>query len=116
MPVAEAELRLAEILVEEMLGVQPAELHEEYGRALEELVTPRLTGGELAETPQPQRSRPQTSWQPWRKASAAPDGTGEAPADRPRIPPGAMPELPSPPAAAQVRGPPRIRPATGVLP
>ncbi|MER5973322.1 Ku protein [Streptomyces sp. NPDC002055] len=53
-PVAETELRLAEVLMEEMLGVQLEELHDEYGRALEELVTAKLTGGELAGTPEPQ--------------------------------------------------------------
>ncbi|MET8679976.1 Ku protein [Streptomyces sp. NPDC004647] len=52
-PVTDRELQLAEVLMNELTGVEMRELHDEYQHALEQLVEAKVTGGELVETPEP---------------------------------------------------------------
>jgi len=53
-PVTERELELAELLIEQLAGVDIAGLHDEYGAALEQVVTAKLEGSGWAEPPEPQ--------------------------------------------------------------
>jgi DNA end-binding protein Ku len=52
-PVTDRELALAELLVEQLAGVDLTELRDEYGAALEQLVEAKLSGGELVEPTAP---------------------------------------------------------------
>ncbi|MFD9033321.1 hypothetical protein ACFVZW_19530 [Streptomyces sp. NPDC059567] len=47
MPVTDRELELAETLIGALPGIEERELHDEYRRALEQLVTAKLSAGEL---------------------------------------------------------------------
>ncbi|MET7621776.1 non-homologous end joining protein Ku [Streptomyces sp. NPDC001450] len=47
-PVTDRELELAEVLIRELTGIEVRELHDEYAHALEQLVTAKAAGGELA--------------------------------------------------------------------
>jgi DNA end-binding protein Ku len=53
-PVPEREVELAEVLIEQLTGVAIAELHDEYGAALEQVVTAKLEGLGWAEPHEPQ--------------------------------------------------------------
>jgi DNA end-binding protein Ku len=53
-PVTERELELAEVLIEQLTGVDITDLHDEYGAALEQVVTAKLEGLGWAEPPEPQ--------------------------------------------------------------
>ncbi|TQK49882.1 DNA end-binding protein Ku [Streptomyces sp. SLBN-118] len=55
-PVTERELELAEVLIGQLTGVDIAEVHDEYGAALEQVVTAKLEGLGWAEPPEPQPS------------------------------------------------------------
>ncbi|MFK4222259.1 Ku protein [Streptomyces sp. NPDC019890] len=46
-PVTDRELELAEVLISELTGIEVGELHDEYAHALEQLVTAKVSGGEL---------------------------------------------------------------------
>jgi DNA end-binding protein Ku len=48
-PLTDRELELAEVLIRELTGIEARELHDEYARALEQLVTSKVSGAELAE-------------------------------------------------------------------
>ena len=52
-PVTEQELRLAEVLMETLAGVNVADMHDEYGAALEQLITAQVEGRELPALPEP---------------------------------------------------------------
>ncbi|MFF7676634.1 hypothetical protein [Actinacidiphila glaucinigra] len=52
-PVTERELELAELLMDQLAGVEIAELHDEYAAALEQLVVAKMTGGEVEEPEEP---------------------------------------------------------------
>jgi DNA end-binding protein Ku len=52
-PVTEQELRLAEVLMETLAGVQIDQLRDEYGAALEQLITAQVEGRELPALPEP---------------------------------------------------------------
>ncbi|MGP3632670.1 non-homologous end joining protein Ku [Streptomyces sp. 24-1644] len=52
-PVTDRELQLAEVLVRELIGIDVTDLHDEYRHALEQLVTAKAEGGELAAPPEP---------------------------------------------------------------
>jgi DNA end-binding protein Ku len=54
MPVTERELELAELLMRELTGVEMRELHDEYRRALDELVEAKVSGGEIEALPPPE--------------------------------------------------------------
>jgi DNA end-binding protein Ku len=51
-PVTDRELELAEVLIRELTGIEVGGLHDEYAHALEQLVTAKESGGELAEPAQ----------------------------------------------------------------
>ncbi|MEE1806718.1 non-homologous end joining protein Ku [Streptomyces sp. BE133] len=51
-PVTDRELGLAEVLIRELTGIEEREIHDEYGHALEQLVTAKASGAELAEPPE----------------------------------------------------------------
>ncbi|MFE7045489.1 Ku protein [Streptomyces atratus] len=51
-PVTDRELELAEILIRELTGIEKREIHDEYGHALEQLITAKASGAELPEPPQ----------------------------------------------------------------
>ena len=53
-PVTDRELQLAEVLVRELTGIEVGELHDEYRHALEELVSAKVSGGEIAAPPEPE--------------------------------------------------------------
>ncbi|MFE2432889.1 Ku protein [Streptomyces sp. NPDC059373] len=53
-PVTERELELAEVLIGQLAGVDITALHDEYGAALEQVVTAKLEGSAWAEPPEPQ--------------------------------------------------------------
>jgi DNA end-binding protein Ku len=53
-PVTDRELRLAEVLMEELAGVDLAELHDDYAAALDQLVTAKMAGRELEAAPEPE--------------------------------------------------------------
>lgn len=53
-PVTDRELTLAEVLMDALAGVDLADLHDDYAQALQQLVTAKATGGELAELPEPE--------------------------------------------------------------
>lgn len=53
-PVTERELELAEVLIGQLAGVDIADLHDEYGAALEQVVTAKLEGLGWAEPPEPE--------------------------------------------------------------
>ncbi|MBT2509399.1 Ku protein [Streptomyces sp. ISL-98] len=48
-PVTDRELELAEVLIKALTGIDVSEVHDEYAHALEQLVTAKVSGGELAE-------------------------------------------------------------------
>ncbi|MFF1445983.1 hypothetical protein [Streptomyces sp. NPDC058295] len=50
-PLSDRERRLAEVLVQEMIGVDDSVDHDGYAHALEQLVDAVVTGDELAEPP-----------------------------------------------------------------
>jgi DNA end-binding protein Ku len=52
-PVSDVELAMAEMLIDQLAGVDIGGLHDDYAAALEQAVTARLEGGELAEPPEP---------------------------------------------------------------
>ncbi|WP_269859658.1 hypothetical protein [Streptomyces sp. RPT161] len=52
-PVREQELRLAEVLMEQLTGVDVDQLHDEYGAALEQLILAQAEGRELPPLPEP---------------------------------------------------------------
>ncbi|MFF3257243.1 Ku protein [Actinacidiphila glaucinigra] len=52
-PVTDRELELAELLIDQLAGVDIAELHDEYAAALEQLVAAKLTGAGLQEPEEP---------------------------------------------------------------
>ncbi|MEV6654910.1 Ku protein [Streptomyces sp. NPDC051219] len=52
-PVTDRELELAEVLMRELTGIEVGEVHDEYRHALEQLVTAKVSGGELAAPSQP---------------------------------------------------------------
>jgi DNA end-binding protein Ku len=52
--VTERELRLAEALIDQLAGVDITTLHDEYGAALDQVVTAKLEGLGWAEPPEPQ--------------------------------------------------------------
>ncbi|MDX2649282.1 Ku protein [Streptomyces sp. PA03-1a] len=52
-PVTERELELAELLMDQLAGVEIAELHDEYAAALEQLVVAKMTGAGLEEPEEP---------------------------------------------------------------
>ncbi|MFD3452807.1 Ku protein [Streptomyces sp. NPDC058691] len=52
-PVTERELQLAEMLMEQLAGVDIADLHDEYAHALEQLVVAKMTGGTVEEPAEP---------------------------------------------------------------
>ncbi|WP_329184665.1 hypothetical protein [Actinacidiphila glaucinigra] len=51
--VAERELELAEMLMDQLAGIEITALHDEYPAALEQLVVAKMSGGELEELPEP---------------------------------------------------------------
>ncbi|MER5615863.1 Ku protein [Streptomyces sp. NPDC002215] len=53
-PVTDQELQLAETLLSELTGIEMRELHDEYGRALEQLVDAKVAGGQVETLPVPQ--------------------------------------------------------------
>ncbi|MFE7268480.1 hypothetical protein ACFU9B_42010 [Streptomyces sp. NPDC057592] len=53
-PVTDQELQLAETLLSELTGIEMRELHDEYGRALEQLVDAKVSGGEVETLSVPQ--------------------------------------------------------------
>ncbi|MEV6011999.1 Ku protein [Streptomyces sp. NPDC051976] len=53
-PVTEQELGLAEMLIEQLAGVDIASLHDQYGEALDQAVTAKLQGQSLSGPPEPQ--------------------------------------------------------------
>ncbi|MET7541581.1 Ku protein [Streptomyces sp. NPDC005507] len=53
-PLSDRERRLAEVLVQEMTGVDDSVDHDRYAHALEQLVDAVVTGSESAEPPQPE--------------------------------------------------------------
>jgi DNA end-binding protein Ku len=55
-PVTEQELELAEVLMDELTGVEMRELHDDYRRALEQLVEAKAGRSTLVETPEPRPS------------------------------------------------------------
>lgn len=52
-PVTERELELAELLMDQLAGVEIAELHDDYAPALEQLVAAKTTGAGLEEPEEP---------------------------------------------------------------
>lgn len=52
-PVTERELELAELLMDQLAGVDIAELHDEYAAALEQLLAAKMTGAGLEEPEEP---------------------------------------------------------------
>ncbi|MFG2300005.1 hypothetical protein [Actinacidiphila glaucinigra] len=52
-PVTDRELELAELLMDQLAGVDIAELHDEYAAALEQLVAAKMTGVGLEEPEEP---------------------------------------------------------------
>ncbi|MGX1886822.1 non-homologous end joining protein Ku [Streptomyces sp. NPDC055287] len=48
-PVTDRELQLAEVLIRELTGIEEREIRDEYSQALEQLVTAKAGGKELAE-------------------------------------------------------------------
>ncbi|MEU0181470.1 Ku protein [Streptomyces sp. NPDC006207] len=52
-PVTDRELELAELLMDQLAGVEIAELHDEYAAALEQLVVAKMTGAGLEEPEEP---------------------------------------------------------------
>ncbi|MGW3824539.1 non-homologous end joining protein Ku [Streptomyces sp. NPDC005071] len=52
-PVTDRELELAELLMDQLVGVDIADLHDEYAAALEQLVVAKQSGGEPAELKEP---------------------------------------------------------------
>ncbi|WP_179166833.1 Ku protein [Streptomyces sp. CB03238] len=50
-PVTDRELQLAEVLIRELTGIDVEAVHDEYAHALEQLVTAKVSGGELAAEP-----------------------------------------------------------------
>ncbi|MFF3730976.1 Ku protein [Streptomyces sp. NPDC002476] len=52
-PVTDRELEITELLMRELIGVELRELHDDYGHALKQLVTAKVSGGELVEPPTP---------------------------------------------------------------
>lgn len=53
-PVTDRELQMAEVLMNELTGVETQELHDNYQHALEQLVEAKVSGGELVEPPEPE--------------------------------------------------------------
>lgn len=53
-PVTDQKLQLAETLLSELTGIEMRELHDEYGRALEQLVDAKVAGSEVETLPVPQ--------------------------------------------------------------
>lgn len=52
-PVTERELELAEVLMDELTGVEMGQLHDDYRRALEEFARAKVGGSTWVETPEP---------------------------------------------------------------
>lgn len=52
-PVTDRELELAELLMDELAGVDIAALHDDYAAALEQLVAAKMTGAGLEEPEEP---------------------------------------------------------------
>ncbi|WSD64921.1 hypothetical protein OIE69_41600 [Actinacidiphila glaucinigra] len=52
-PVTERELELAELLMDQLTGVDSAGLHDDYAAALEQLVAAKMTGAGLEEPEEP---------------------------------------------------------------
>ncbi|MEU6420545.1 Ku protein [Streptomyces spiralis] len=52
-PVTDRELELAEVLIQELAGINIRDVHDEYAHALEQLVDAKITGGELVEPTEP---------------------------------------------------------------
>ncbi|WP_326570008.1 Ku protein [Actinacidiphila glaucinigra] len=52
-PVTDRELELAKLLMDQLAGVEIAELHDDYAAALEQLVAAKLTGAGLEEPEEP---------------------------------------------------------------
>lgn len=52
-PVTDREVELAEILMEQLAGMDIANLHDEYAGALEQLVVAKMSGGMVEEPPEP---------------------------------------------------------------
>ncbi|MFE2095218.1 Ku protein, partial [Streptomyces sp. NPDC059460] len=53
-PVTDQELQLAEMLLSELTGIEMRELHDEYARALEQLVDAKVAGSDVETLPVPQ--------------------------------------------------------------
>lgn len=53
-PVTDRELGLAEALIEQLAGVDITELHDDYGTALDQVVTAKIEGEGWTEPPEPQ--------------------------------------------------------------
>jgi DNA end-binding protein Ku len=53
-PVTDRELELAEVLIRELVGVEPREVHDEYATALRALVEAKLAGESLEELAAPE--------------------------------------------------------------
>ncbi|CAM5670862.1 Non-homologous end joining protein Ku OS=Streptomyces antimycoticus OX=68175 GN=ku PE=3 SV=1 [Streptomyces antimycoticus] len=52
-PLTDRELQLAEVLMNEMAGVDISELHDDYAAALEQLIDVKAAGGQPRELPEP---------------------------------------------------------------
>jgi DNA end-binding protein Ku len=74
-PVTERELELAEVLIEQLTGVDITDLHDEYGAALEQVVTANSKAWDGRSLPS--RSSPSTWCRRWRPGSARP-GAGSS--------------------------------------
>ncbi|MEU5029284.1 Ku family protein [Streptomyces milbemycinicus] len=59
-PVTDRELELAEVLIGQLPGVDITALHDEYGAALDQIVTAKLEGLGWAERRRPSPSPPST--------------------------------------------------------
>ncbi|WP_392839732.1 Ku protein [Streptomyces sp. LN500] len=53
LPVTDRELELAELLMDQLVGVDITDLHDEYAAALEQLIVAKQTGGLLEELEEP---------------------------------------------------------------
>lgn len=52
-PVTDRELELAELLMDQLAGVEIGDLHDEYAAAVEQLVASKMTGAEVEEPEEP---------------------------------------------------------------
>ncbi|MEU6662117.1 Ku protein [Streptomyces sp. NPDC046821] len=96
-PLSERERRLAEVLVQEMIGVDDTVDHDRYARALEQLVDAVIAGNEPAESAEPSQPEPAVDLMTVLEQSVGEHGPPDVPRRTPRSPTGRGSDQPAHP-------------------